>query len=465
MAPARTDEEELTVGRIERIGARRLAEIVVNHCYRDEGLRQAVRIALAALAPGDPLVEMLAAEIDAIRADRHFYEYGESGVLASEIDRIREGITAHLLPTQPLAAAELLGRVIRLDESVFERSDDSDGVIGDAIDEAVADCGRAWAAVPERDPRALAAEVFDLFVSDDYGARGRVIPAFAEALGASGLDELERMVRERLDLAPSGKNDYRRYGLTAALTDIADARGDVDGYIAAQRLAGTEDAAAKEIGERLLAAGRLEEALARLDRPGIPEHRLGEIGRLKVEILERLGRSEEAQAVRWSMFTAFPSMDILNEYLGRLPQDAVAEARRKAIAIAGQYPDLHRSLHLLAELDPDTAADLVHRRLDEISGDSHWSLRPVAERLAETQPLAAILLYRRMADAVLRRGHSQHYDQAVRDLVAAENLVPNVEDWLGQPSQEAYRQQVATEYRRKRAFWERMGRAGLSWRQ
>ncbi len=70
-----------------------------------------------------------------------------------------------------------------------------------------------------------------------------------------------------------------------------------------------------------------------------------------------------------------------------------------------------------------------------------------------------------MADAVLRRGHSQHYDQAVRDLVAAERIVPNVKDWLGQPSQETYRQQVATEYRRKRAFWEKMGRAGLSWRR
>lgn len=465
MAPARKGDEELTVAQVERLGARRLAEIVVDHCHRDEGLRQAVRIALAALAPGDPLVETLAAEIGAIRADRHFYEYGESHALADEIDRIRQGITEHLLPAQPRAAAELLGRLIRLDANVFERSDDSDGVIGDAIGEAVTDCGRAWAAVRERDPKILAAEVFDLFMSDDYGARGAVVTAFAEALGASGLDELERMVRERLDHAPGGKNDYRRYGLTAALKELADARGDVDGYIAAQRLAGAEDAAVREIGERLLAAGRLEEALVWLDRPDIPERKRGEIGPLKVEILERLGRSEAAQAVRWSMFEASLSADILNEYLGRLSRDAVAEARRKAIMTACRHPDVYQSLRLLAELDPDAAADQVHRRLDEIAGEIYWVLRPVAERLAESHPLAAILLHRRMADAVLRRGHSQHYEHAVRDLVAAEQLVPKVADWLGHPSQETYRQQVATEYRRKRAFWERMGRAGLSWRR
>jgi hypothetical protein len=465
MTPAQMGDEELTVEQVEGLGARRLAEIVVNHCDRDEGLRQAVRIALAASAPGDPLARTLAGEIDALRADRRFYEYDESNVLADELDRIRQGIIEYLLPAQPLAAAELLGRLIRLDANLFERSDDSDGVIGDAIGEAVTDCGRAWAAVPGRDPKSLAAEVFDLFLSDEYGARRGVIPAFSEALGASGLDELERLVRERLDDAPSGRDDYRRGMLTTALEDIADARGDVDGYIAAQRLAGTEAAMVKEIGERLLAAGRLEEALGWLDRPDIPEHRRGDLRPLKVEILDRLGRTEEAQAVRWAMFEASLSAGILEEYLGRLPQEAVAEARRKAIVTACRHPDIHQVLQLLSELSLDVAADLVHRRLGEISGETYWVLRPVAERLAEQHPVAAILLYRRLADAVLRRGHSQHYDHAVRDLVAAERLVPKVADWLGHPSQEAYRQQVATEHRQKRAFWERMGRAGLSWRR
>ena len=97
MAPARTGDEELTVEEVERLGARRLAEIVVKHCWRDEGLLQTVRLALAALAPGDALVNTLAGEIDAVSADRRFYGYRESSTLAHELDRIREGITAELL--------------------------------------------------------------------------------------------------------------------------------------------------------------------------------------------------------------------------------------------------------------------------------------------------------------------------------------------------------------------------------
>jgi hypothetical protein len=269
---------------------------------------------------------------------------------------------------QPRAAAELLGRLIRLDANIYEWSDDSDGVIGDAIGEAVTDCGRAWAAVPERDPKILAAEVFDLFTTDEYGARSEVITALSEALGASGLDELERLVRERLDRAATGKHDYQR-ALTFALENIADARGDVDGYISAHRLAGTENVAVKEIGERLLAAGRVEEALHWLDRPDVSEHKRYDTGLLKVNILDRLGRTEDAQAARWSMFATSLSAGILDEYLGRLPEDVAAEARQRAIATARRHPDVHQSLPLLTELSPDMA--LLH---GSVVGGVEWTV-------------------------------------------------------------------------------------------
>lgn len=460
MAPARTGEEELSIEEVERLGARRLAEIVVKHCYWDEGLLQTVRIALAASASGDALVKTLATQIDGIRVDRRFYGYRESSTLAHELDRIREAITRELLPVQPRAAAELLGRLVRLDANVFERSDDSDGVIGDAIAEAVGDCGRAWAAVTERDPKMLAAEVLDLFTTDDYGARGHVIIAFAAALGPAGLDELEHMAREQFGDGPAGKDRY----LPIALENIADARGDVDGYIEAQRLAGSEARAVREIAERLVAAGRLEEALDWAERTDVQTFERENIAWLKVDILDRLGRAEDAQAVRWSIFATSLSPDILAEYLGRLPEVARGEARQRAIAAAHGHRDLHRALQLLADLAPDVAAELVQRCLGEIQGQVYIVLRPVADRLAETHPVAAILLYRKMADTVLRRGQSLQYNHAVGDLVAAERLVPNVADWLGQLSQEAYRRQVTTEHRQKRAFWQKMERAGLAWR-
>src|SRR5260370_40454333 len=115
MTPARTGDEELMVEQVERLGARRLAEIVVNNCDRDEALRQTVRIALAASAPSDKLVKTLVTELDAVRASRHVYGYRESNVLAQQLERIRQGSSEYLVPPQPRAAAESLGLLIRLD--------------------------------------------------------------------------------------------------------------------------------------------------------------------------------------------------------------------------------------------------------------------------------------------------------------------------------------------------------------
>ena len=183
-----------------------------------------------------------------------------------------------------------------------------------------------------------------------------------EAHAAAGLDELEQMAREQFGDSPAGKGRY----LPIALENIADARGNVDGYIAAQRLAGREARAVREIAERLVAAGWLEEALDWAERTDVQTFERENIAWSKVDILDRLGRAENAQAVRWSIFATSLSPDILAEYLGRLPEVAAGEARQRAIAAARGHRDLHRALQLLADLAPDVAAELVHRRLAEI---------------------------------------------------------------------------------------------------
>jgi hypothetical protein len=68
----------------------------------------------------------------------------------------------------------------------------------------------------------------------------------------------------------------------------------------------------------------------------------------------------------------------------------------------------------------------------------------------------------RHPDAVLRHGRPLQDDYAVRDLVAAERLVPNVEDWFGHLSQEAYRRRVATRASAEKGFLEKDGAGGLA---
>ena len=437
------DDVEFSVAAVEALGAARLAALIVDHAGHDPGFGRAVRLALAAVGPVDRLVAMLAEQLRAVEEDGRFFDNRESGVLADTLDRLRKAMMTELLPRQPRAAADLLDRFLRLDRTVFQRTDDADGFIGDVFRHAVADLGRAWLSVPDRDPIALAGLVFVLFSTNDCHVRDDIIPACKDALGADGLDELERLIRGRLDPVRLATEDPGPPELSRALIEIAEARGDLDGYIALHRLAGTEAIAVKDICERLVAAGRLSEALDRVERTGIPDWQQGDVDRLRVEIFERLGRHQDAQALRRDLFARTLSLSVLEDYLAWLPEADRPAAWAGAVDLARRHDDVHGALTLLLRLDPAAAAELVHQRSQELNAHLYRLLRPAAERLAESQPLAALLIYRRLADGVLDAKQRQFYDYAVSDVQTARSLATRVEDWRGHLTGEAYHERVS----------------------
>jgi hypothetical protein len=206
----------------------------------------------------------------------------------------------------------------------------------------------------------------------------------------------------------------------------------------------------------------LEEALHRIEQPDPPPSAVDRLADMRIDILERLRRSDAAQAVRWERFARTLSETLLDEYLARVPERERATTLAQATQIAGRHRDVHSALSLLSIRAPQAAADLVLERHHRLSGDVYFVLRPAAERLADISPLASILLYRKMADAVLARSQWQHYGHAVGDIAAAEKLAPAVRDWHVHATQDAYRTRLSAEHRQKRAFWERMRKAGLA---
>ncbi|WP_431862636.1 DUF6880 family protein [Azospirillum sp.] len=450
---------------VAALGAHRLAGLLVRHAGRDAALAADLGMALLAAGPADRLAEALAADIQAIDADRSDCDATGSGGIAARLDRLRAAIAADLAPRAPQLAAELLERFLRLDAGVFGRCDDADGLIGDVFRLAVADCGRAWAAVPDRDPRRVAERVFELFAENDHGVRDDLVPAFRDALGPVGLDALEGLIRHRLGGLAADPGSWREAELIRVLIEIADARGDLDGFIALHELAGTEAVAVNDICGRLVAAGRLEEALERAERTEAPDWRRGDLDRLRIGILHRLGRVAEAQAQRRALFARTLSPTVLEEYLEALPAAERPAALADAVAVARGHVDVHGALDLLVRHDLDAAAILVHERVQDINPQLYRVLRPAAERLAGAHPLAAVLLRRRLAEGVLDQGQAASYGYAVMDLEAAERLSGAVLDWGGHPSADAYRRDLAARHRPKRGFWERMRQAGLDWQR
>src|SRR3712207_4502461 len=250
---------------------------------------------------------------------------------------------------------------------------------------------------------------------------------------------------------------HRGSVIRMALEAIADAQGDVDAFIAQQsEKARGVPSVAVEIAQRLLAAGRAEEAWAAInavdqDRPGwIPVE--WELTRLAV--LEALGRADEAQAFRWACFERLLNPEHLRSYLKRLPDFEDLEAEERAIAHALSHPSVHHALGFLVTWSAlEHAAHLVLARADELNGDFYEILAPAAAALEAKHPLAATVLRRALIDFALERNRTKRYQHAARHLEECENLADRIEDFGSFEPHDVYLRRLKDHHGRKSSFW------------
>ena len=164
----------------------------------------------------------------------------------------------------------------------------------------------------------------------------------------------------------------RKSTVRLALQDIADLQDDVDGFIAQyEEETRKVPRIAAEIAKRLLAAGRAEDAWAAIN--AVDETRRGwippEWEEARLEIMEALGRQDEAQAFRWACFQRRLAASHLRAYLKRLPDFDDVEAEREALAYAAGYPGVHEALVFLVSWPAlEEAAQLVLDRAAELDG-------------------------------------------------------------------------------------------------
>ncbi|MFT5489317.1 MAG: hypothetical protein ACI9MU_004255, partial [Alphaproteobacteria bacterium] len=250
---------------------------------------------------------------------------------------------------------------------------------------------------------------------------------------------------------------HRESTVSLALQEIADAQGDVDAYITQKsKEARTVPAVAAQIAKRLLVAGRANEAWEAIN--AVDEDRRGwipfEWEQVKIEVLDALGRGEEAQEFRWTCFERSLNRTHLQSYLKQLPDFDDMEAEERAMIHALHHPSVHQSLSFLISWPSlDQAADLVLSRADELDGNHYEVLTPAADALEANYPLASMLLRRALIDFALAKGRSSRYRHAARHLKECENLAGLIEDFGAYETHESYEKRLQAEHGRKSGFW------------
>ena len=456
----------LSAETLVQLGAPRLADLLMGYAEADPALARSLRLVVAEMGGAAHLAAEVQKRLRTIRQSKSFLEWDKVRPLARELDSLRELIAGPLAAASPSEAAGLMRLFLDLAGSVFERSDDSSGSLGMVFRGAGADLGHIWAALPDRDPQALAREVLALWDADGYGVTDELLEAASPALGQEGRAELRRLLQERLQAFPPAADRDRlrswsgRGEVSWRLGQVADLDGDVDAYIAAAEQGGSLESHAADIAERLLGHGRAEEALAWLDRGGAGRHGGEERHHadLRVAALSALGRTEEAQALRWSIFERWLSVEHLRAYLRGLPDFDDVDAEERAIAHALAHENRDQALaFLIAWPNLGAANRLVRAHHAELNGRDYGRLRPAADTLAERYPAAASLLHRRLAEDVLQRAASRYYQYAARDVLAAAGLAPLLPEEEGLESHDAFMARLRREHPRKVAFWSLLG--------
>ena len=447
---------DITVEDLVAFGAEALAAILVDCAGRDIDLRDRLRLSVAARTGPGVFAAMVASRIQALGDDPTFYDWRTAATLADRIDHLRTVIADGF--DDPAFAARLLADLVATSDSVMNAVDDSSGRVGGAFGDAINAWGMAWAQVPDRDTAALATLVLHEIETDRFGVKHDVLPAFREALGPTGLVTLRGLIQSELDKDPSS---WWRWPVS--LQQIADGLGDVDGFIAAVEVAGYPERHAVDVAARLVAASRAEEALQWLDRADTSTGRAADV---RIDALQALGHEEDARALRWAEATDHLRIGHYRVCAAALPAEDRQAAHEHAVAAAMAHDDALAALAFLLDLPDEAAAErLVTTRHHDLDGRSYGNLLPVAERLADRHPLAALLLYRVLAEAVLDGRRSPAYHHAANYICIANRLGSRIDNWQGHETQDAFIARIRDVHRRKSAFWPALERAEQGERQ
>jgi hypothetical protein len=468
----------LNAENLEALGAERLAKLLMDVAEGDAATKRRLRLELTAHAAPETMAVEVRKRLTQIARARSFADWSRVRNLAADLDAQRRAIIDQIAKSDAAEALELMWRFMEIADAVHARCDDSNGVIGDIFRDACRDLG-ALTQAANPDPVALADRVFAALNENDYGQYDHLIETLSPSLGAKGLDHLkERFIelsKAPVERPPSEKRKVIGWGsggplyedeikahgrestIRLALREIADAQGDVDAFIDQyDEKTRKVPRIAAEIALRLLTARRAEEALRTIEAA---EHRQNgwpdfDWEDTRIDVLEALGRGDEAQAARWSCFERALSAEHLRAFLKRLPEFEDVEAEERALDHAERYESPLQALAFLVSWPAlDRAARVVTARAAELDGDHYEILAPAADALAEKHPLAATPALRAMIAFTLTKARSSRYRYAARHFMECESLAAAIKDFRAFETHTAYAARLKAEHGRKSGFW------------
>lgn len=476
-------KKTLNHANLSALGADRLADLLLEVSTGSADIKRRLRLELSHDLGPEELGRDVRKRLVALRRSTSFIGWRKRKAFIKDLQTQVDMITGKIGPDDPTLAFDLLWQFLELAPSVYERTDDSRGDIGDVFRGAIL----TFDDIAERallDPTILGSRVWDAVSDNGYGEFDGIIGLVAPALGEAGLIHLKSLVatyadtpldvvdddheaihflRELRSSNSSYRADQKAARIKMFLQDIAIAAGDTGAYIAQYSQEDlTRPGIAAEVAQLMLTEGKPKEALALLEAADLE----GRVFRQEmwddalIACFIALDRMDDAQAHRWKRFCETLNANCLRAYLKALPDFEDIETEDRARVHALQFPDAMTALRFLLEWpDHASAAALIQERVNELDGNHYEILTPTAEALRDRHPLASVLLWRVMVSYALDQGRATRYGHAADHLKDCGIVDAQIEDYGQFPTHQSYLRALEIRHDRKTSFWSKMSSA------
>ena len=453
-------------------------QLVMDLVQGSAALQRRARMELSAAQGPKDVAADLRKRFASLHRSKSYVDWRKQRALVKDLDSLVAQIDTVIAPQDATEAFELLWSFLQLAPSIHERTDDSNGSVGDVFRHAVVLIGQVAPRITINQ-QTLAERILDAVADAGYGEFDGIIPATEEALGPEGLEHLKQITRTWADTPPTPEElaAYERFGLSSSpadsvrrakdstssiiLADVADAQGDVDAYMArytAEQL--TYGTIAPGVARRLIDAGRASEAYdilqASMARETDTPFRIfnSKLDEVYEDCLDRLGKLDELKAHLWTTFEQGLSARALRKYLKLLPDFDDVEAEERALDRVEAYPRLAAAISFLVDWPAlDRAARVVLARADKLDGDGYTTLTRAAEAMDARHPLAATLMRRAMVEDTLNGAKSTRYRHSVRHLAECQASDQAITDYGTVLTHEEFVAALRQKHNRKYGFW------------
>ena len=383
----------------------------------------------------DPLV----LAIERALAPGHFISYGQSWGFVEGLEEAKGRIDALL---QAGEAGRSVGLYEILLSGCYEKAeevDDSGGNLGMFFQ----DLFIAWIRARQEagcDSGETVAHIVRWMDNDDYGFCYEIEEKVAGVLDGQGVRAFSKHFRDRFEAAlapfqgqepkPLADYPYGVRGPAAILKNIYRTRKDLPAYLA---LCEATMASPKDCENIALLCKRkrhFADALAWVGK-GLAlraERRWGNqdsyaLAGLWQELLEKLGRKEDALASAWSEFCGHPSVYDYTDLMKYVPKQDARKWHEKALNRAkGSSLSAFIEICVKTKEWEKLARRIASAKHEGLEGISHYVTEPVAKGLAGRHPAAAAKIHRALGLRILKAGKSKYYEHALEHFRVAKRL-------------------------------------------